>query len=189
MPCKTEFSRPFSLWGEEIHTQPVAWPYLFHSFQKPVLLGKVTLFILPFSNSQLVTLPACSLSRGRLFATLWTVARQAPLSMRFFRQEYWSGLPFPPPGDLPNPGIKRTSLASPAYRWILYYWATGEAPQGTLNGYNVPVLETAYIIYFKGLRFRVFPSINATNVLSLSFPGAFLLSHFKSSEVKTIVFW
>ena len=47
-----------------------------------------------------------SLSRVRLFATLWTIAYQAPLSMGFFRQEYWSGLPFPSPGDLPNPGIE-----------------------------------------------------------------------------------
>ena len=47
-----------------------------------------------------------SLSRVRLFATPWTVACQAPLSMGFSRQEYWSGLPFPSPGDLPNPGIE-----------------------------------------------------------------------------------
>ena len=46
-----------------------------------------------------------SLSRVRLIATPWTVAHQAPLSMRFSRQEHWSGLPFPSPGDLPNPGI------------------------------------------------------------------------------------
>ena len=45
-----------------------------------------------------------SLSRVRLFATLWTVAHQAPLPMGFSRQEYWSGLPLPSPGDLPNPG-------------------------------------------------------------------------------------
>ena len=45
-----------------------------------------------------------SLSRVRLFATPWTVAYQASLSMRFSRQEYWSGLPFPSPGDLPDPG-------------------------------------------------------------------------------------
>ena len=44
-----------------------------------------------------------------LFATPWTIARQAPLSMGFSRQEYWSGLPFPPPGDLPNPGIEPVS--------------------------------------------------------------------------------
>ena len=43
--------------------------------------------------------------------TPWTVARQAPLSMGFPRQKYWSGLPFPPPGDLPNPGIKPRSYA------------------------------------------------------------------------------
>ena len=47
-------------------------------------------------------------------ATLWTVAFQAPLSMGFSRQEYWSGLPFPSPGNLPNPGIKPRSPASQA---------------------------------------------------------------------------
>ena len=54
---------------------------------------------------------ACLPSRVRLFATPWTVACQAPLSMRFSRQEYWSGLPFPSPGDLPDPGIKPRSPA------------------------------------------------------------------------------
>ena len=52
-----------------------------------------------------------SLSRVQLFATPWTVAYLAPPSMGFSRQEYWSGLPFPSPGDLPNPGIKPGSLA------------------------------------------------------------------------------
>ena len=42
----------------------------------------------------------------KVYAILWTVVCQAPLSMEFSRQEYWSGLPFPSPGDLPNPGIK-----------------------------------------------------------------------------------
>ena len=50
-----------------------------------------------------------SLSRDRRFATLWTVAYHAPSSMGFSRQEYWSGLPFPSPGDLPNPGIEPES--------------------------------------------------------------------------------
>ena len=53
------------------------------------------------------------LSYVRFFVTLWTVARQA-LSMGFPRQEYWSGLPFPPPGDLSDPGVKPASIASPA---------------------------------------------------------------------------
>ena len=51
------------------------------------------------------------LSHVQLFATPWTVAHQAPLSMEFSRQEYWSGLPFPSPRDLPNPGIEPMSPA------------------------------------------------------------------------------
>ena len=52
-----------------------------------------------------------SLSRVRLFVTPWTVAYQASPSMGFSRQECWSGLPFPSPGDLPNPGIEPGSSA------------------------------------------------------------------------------
>ena len=54
---------------------------------------------------------AQSLSPVCLFATPWTVARQAPLSMEFSRQEYWNGLPFPLPGDLPDPGIEPAAPA------------------------------------------------------------------------------
>ena len=50
----------------------------------------------------------------QVFVTPWTVAHQGPPSMRFSRQAYWSGLPFPSPGDLLNPGIEPTSLVSPA---------------------------------------------------------------------------
>ena len=50
-------------------------------------------------------------SHVHLCETLWTVAHQAPLSMEFSRQQYWSGLPFPSPGDLPDPGIESGSLA------------------------------------------------------------------------------
>ena len=53
-----------------------------------------------------------SFSRVRLFLTPWTIAHQAPLSMEFSRQEYWSGLPFPSPGDLSDPGIKPRCPAS-----------------------------------------------------------------------------
>ena len=53
---------------------------------------------------------AKSLSHVQLFATLWTVAHQAPLSMRLSRQEYWSGFLCPPPKDLLNPGIKPSGL-------------------------------------------------------------------------------
>ena len=63
-----------------------------------------------------------SFSHVQLFATLWTVAHQAPLSMGFSRQEYWSELPFPSPGDLSNPGIKPESLTSHCIgRQVLYH--------------------------------------------------------------------
>ena len=57
-----------------------------------------------------------SLIHVRLFATPWTVAYHAPLSMRFSKQEYWNGLPFPSPEDLPDPGIKPAS--SRIVRWV-----------------------------------------------------------------------
>ena len=71
------------------------------------------------------TAAAQSLQLCRLFVTLWTIACQAPLSMGFSRQEYWSGLPCPPPGDLSNPGIEPASLTSPALGGDFFTW---EAP-------------------------------------------------------------
>ena len=65
------------------------------------------------------------LSHVWLFSTTWTVIRQAPLSMVFLRQEYWSGVPFPSPADLPNPRIRSNPHLH--CRWILYHWATREA--------------------------------------------------------------
>ena len=77
--------------------------YCFHCF--PIYL--------PWSDGtgchDLSFLKVKSLNCVRLFATPWTVACKDPLSMGFFRQEYWSGLPFPSPGDLPNPGIEPRS--------------------------------------------------------------------------------
>ena len=67
-----------------------------------------------------------SLSHVRLFVTPWTVAHQTPPSMEFSRQEYWSGLPFPSPGDLSDPGIE---LWSPALRAD----ALPSEPPGTIN--------------------------------------------------------
>ena len=73
-----------------------------------------SLCCLPETITTLVISYACMLillSQVQRFATSWTVARQAPLSMGFPRQEYWSGLPSPSSGDLPDPGIKPTSPA------------------------------------------------------------------------------
>ena len=111
---------------------PWLWPHLsnlcFHghiAFSSSLCLSDV---YLPFS-----CIDACMLShfsRVLLFPTPWTIARQAPQSMGFLRQEYWSGLPCPPPGDLPNPGIKPESLMSPALAGkFLTTSTTWEAPK------------------------------------------------------------
>ena len=70
-------------------------------------------FFLRFGHIALYATCACTFSHIQLFATPWTVARHAPLSMGFSRHEYWSGLSFPPPGDFPDPGIELLSLVSP----------------------------------------------------------------------------
>ena len=78
-----------------------------------------------------------SLSRVRLFATSWTVAYQAPPSVGFSRQEYWSGLPFPSPGDLPNPGIEPGSPALQAD-------ALPSEPPGKTQKYGTEIKEGLY---------------------------------------------
>ena len=73
------------------------------------------------------------------FATLWTIAHQAHLSMGFSRQEYWSGLPRPSPGDLPNPGMELTSPEAPALQadsLLLSHWGT------PINSVNVREAKT-----------------------------------------------
>ena len=76
-------------------------------------------------------------SRVRLFMRVWTVARQAPLSKGFPRQQHWSRLPFPPPGDLPDPGTGPLSMMSPALPGRFFITsATWEAPNVTAG---VPV--------------------------------------------------
>ena len=67
-------------------------------------------YSIPRSGRRLIL---CAQLYVRLFGTLWTVAGQAPLPIGFPRQEHWSGLPFPPPGDLPDLGIEPMSYVSP----------------------------------------------------------------------------
>ena len=71
-------------------------------------------------------------SHFRLFVTPWSVARQASLSMGFSRQEYWSGLPFPLLGDLPNPGIGLASLMPPALVGRFFTTVALAAPHSTV---------------------------------------------------------
>ena len=75
------------------------------------------------------------------FVTLWTVAHQAHLSMRLPRQEYWSGLPCPPPGDLPNPGISRQIL----YHSVIWEAQAGQKENFICNlTYNYNCLKTSH---------------------------------------------
>ena len=89
----------------------------------------------------------------RLFVTLWTVAHQTPLSMEFSRQEHWSGLPFPSPGDLPNPGIG-TRVSHIAGR-LFTNWTTREDLNIHSNGTNLHPLADLMIrtLYFIFLMF------------------------------------
>ena len=127
---------PFSIWmgdpwGAEGFTETLPSPftgqistnYLFGEIQS--LFSLITLmalfafdiWLLRFKSTKIQLLfkgKVKSLSCVRLFATPWTAAHQAPPSVGFFRQEYWNGLPFPSPGDLPDPGIKPRSPASQA---------------------------------------------------------------------------
>ena len=66
----------------------------------------------------------CVPSHTQLFVTPWTAAHQAPLSTEFSRQEYWSGLPLPPPGDLPDPGIDQASLTAPHWQVDFFFFTT-----------------------------------------------------------------
>ena len=110
----------------------------------------------------------CTLSRVRLLVNPWTVARQAPLSMGLPRQEYWSGLPCPPPGDLPIPEIKPGSSASPAFgRQILYQWVTWEAP----------LHKGICSVNFSKLRF-----FNSNQLREFCFYSSFPVSHVPSWE-------
>ena len=91
-------------------------PYFQSNLAEPRTQGKTAMRqVAGHSNESSIIVRVCpSLSRVCLFEVLWTVAHQTSLSKGFSRHGYWSGLPFPPPGDFPDPGIKPTSPASPA---------------------------------------------------------------------------
>jgi len=99
---------------------------------------------------------ACSsrFSCIRLFATLWTLVCQAPLSMGFSRQEYWSGLPCPPPRIFPTQGSSLPLLRLLHHKWILYHLATREAlycPEGAtdiISGRNCSFVRKARSIHY-----------------------------------------
>ena len=129
-------------------------------------------------------------SRVQLFVNPWTVACQTPLSMGLFRQEYWSGLPFPSPGDLPNPGIEPPSLAciSCIGRWVLYHWAVGEAlfffliyncHQVNIANEDVGVPWYKNKLFFFGKKQPPFSSDDSFTTCTFSIYGWFSFSHLR----------
>ena len=93
--------------------------------------------------------------RVRLFVTLWTAACQTPLSVGFSRQERWSGLSCPPPGDLPDPGIELLSFTSPALAGGFFTTsATWEAPSGVEGTTDYTHWSSTFFINFPKLKFH-----------------------------------
>ena len=118
-----------------------------HSYSSPVRGTISPSTYSPVEPSLLTRSSVCvyqSLSHVRLFATPWTAAHQAPLSMGFSRQQYWNGWPCPPPGDLPDPGIEPTS---PTFGQIFYHLShqgnptTKEVQEIYLSSNNPKVLS------------------------------------------------
>ena len=104
------------------------------------------------------------LSRVQFFATLWAVAQQAPLSIGFSWQEWWSGLPFPPPGELPNPRIEPVSFKSPALAGRQFTTnATWEAHK------NLRAFFFLICYYFPGYHFLKFLLDCLVDLQSVSF--------------------
>ena len=102
---QTKHIRNCGFYYERMRNPWELWANTYHDLKHP----------LSGCSFRVVTVKSvCVLSHVQLFAPLWTVAHQAPLSMGFPRQESWSRLPFPSPGDLPMPGVKPSSLMSPA---------------------------------------------------------------------------
>ena len=99
---------------EVTQSYPTLWPHEL----------KPTRLLCPWNFPGKSTAVGCHLSYVQFSATVWTVACQAPLSMGFSQLGYRSGLPFPSPGDLPDPGIKPTSPASPALAGTLFTTST-----------------------------------------------------------------
>ena len=120
-------------------------------------------------------------SQVQLFMTLWTIAHQTPRSMGSSRQEYWSGLPRPPLGDLPDPGIEPTPLISPALAGEFFTTsATWEAPFTVTQLWNSRArIQTQVCLQSTS-------SLSLSLFLSLSFSLSLSLSLFLSALTTTL---
>ena len=122
-----------------------------------------------------------SLSRVQLFATPWTVAYQAPPSMEFSRQEYWSGVTFPSPGDLPNSGIK------PGYPTLQADALTSEPPGKPKQITCIQITKSSKTkkIYIKLALFPISPKLFSVwlNRRQMEFPICFYMQSVEISHI------
>ena len=109
------YTKRFSIFGHFWPCPKHPWQHLVH-VKRSLIFGPVPNHLTwnKYAHDVLCACVLCQFSPVWLFATLSTAAHQAPVSMGFSKQEYWSGLPCPPPGDLLDPGIELESLMSPA---------------------------------------------------------------------------
>ena len=123
----------------EIYIQVFVWKCFHFSWVNSIVLYYYIIYYSIGKSDDRCLIPLVILCvqsiQSCLTVTPWTVAHQAPLTVGFYRQEYWSGLPFPSVADLPDPGIEPESLTSPALAGGFFITsATLEAPQ-SLNNY------------------------------------------------------
>ena len=117
--------------------------------------GAVFNFVCNKRNDRHISLQESESVRHSLLsdsAIPWTVVRQAPLSMGCSRQEHWSGLPFPPPGDPPNPGIKPTTLKSPALAGG--YFTTGVTWETHIHNLKEALFSDSIKMYRQNVHYR-----------------------------------
>ena len=115
------------LWPDWIPTKP-SWEW-----KTGFSILPLRMFIFLSSTLKVIRERACACSVASVLsnsANPWTLACQAPMSVEFSRQEYWTGLPFPPPGDLPDPGTKPTSPVPPALQVDFFTTEPPGKPQG-----------------------------------------------------------
>jgi len=118
-----------------------------------------------------------------LFVTPWTVACQASLSMEFCRQEYWSGLPFPHPGDLPDPGIKPSSLMSPALVSEFFTLFLKNLLRCDIYALFLILLSRKYMLHIVSYRWRNWWSEKFSSVYTENRWGSYDLNSIQSDSI------
>ena len=131
LPMNTQDWSHYRISQYQIQKYPEYKTHILNSHMRQTFLSIFSLYGLLISEA-LCLLLLSRLSRVWLCATPWTIAHQDPPSMGFSRQEYWSGLPCPPPGDLPHPGIEPATLMSPALAGQFFITSTTWEAQGSL---------------------------------------------------------